>query len=214
MSPKEELMSVMSFASESVRSSVLELLTKLEPTNPTEAPATSPLLNGVWDVVYSGYAPGPLKSPTRPLALFLYAGGYTPGVASLNTLRMFPDSLVDVGGLELTIQRDQPRVEAKSTVAVTGFGSQQLVVATDLEPETGIRLKETYSVFKINDRKIDIPTRLRYTRKIYVTYLDDDLMIVRDDSGVPDVLLRKAMPDFLIEDTPVDDTPVEDTPEA
>lgn len=206
MSPKEELVSVMSTASpvgvpatESIRSSVLELLAKLEPTNPTEAPATSPLLNGVWDVVYSGYAPGPLKSPTRPLALFLYAGGYTPGIASLNILRMF----TDVGGLELTISRDQPRVEAATTVALVG--SQQLKVFTDLEPETAIRLKETYSSFKVGERNVDIPARFRYTRKIFVTYLDDDVMIVRDDSGVPDILLRKAMPDFLVE--PQEDSP-------
>ena len=53
-----------------------ELLYKLERTNPTEEAAASPLLNGVWELVYNGgYSDGLLASPTRQLALFLYAGG-------------------------------------------------------------------------------------------------------------------------------------------
>ena len=66
--------------SSDLRDEVSELLVKMEAKNPTEEPATSALLNGVWDVAYQGYAPGPLPSPTRPLALALYAGGFTPGV--------------------------------------------------------------------------------------------------------------------------------------
>lgn len=193
-------------ASESLRSNVLELLTKLEPSNPTDAPATSPLLNGVWDVVYSGYAPGPLASPTRPFALFLYAGGYTPGLAGLSVLRMLPESLVDVGGLELKISRDQPRVQATTTVSVAGSGARELKVSTSLVAETAVRLQETYSNFQVAGRVVDIPQRLRYKRKLFVTYLDDELLVVRDESGVPDLLLRKSFPDWLQEDeeaTPV-----------
>jgi len=207
VSPKEELMSVVStvspigsVASESLRSSVLELLTKLEPSNPTEAPATSPLLNGIWDVAYSGYAPGPLASPTRPVALFLYAGGYTPGLAGLSLLRMLPDSLVDVGGLEIKISRDQPRVEASTTVTVAGAGARDVKVRTTLDAETAIRLKESYATFELAGRALDIPNRLRYSRKLFVTYLDDDLLVVRDESGVPDLLLRKSFPDWLEDD--------------
>ena len=66
--------------SSDLRDEVSELLVKMESKNPTAEPATSALLNGVWDVAYQGYAPGPLPSPTRPLALALYAGGFTPGV--------------------------------------------------------------------------------------------------------------------------------------
>ena len=82
---KDELLSVVGAAvgdsvSSDLRDEVSELLVKMEAKNPTEEPATSALLNGVWDVAYQGYAPGPLPSPTRPLALALYAGGFTPGV--------------------------------------------------------------------------------------------------------------------------------------
>ena len=82
---KDELLSVVGAAvgdsvSSDLRDEVSELLVKMEAKNPTSEPATSALLNGVWDVAYQGYAPGPLPSPTRPLALALYAGGFTPGV--------------------------------------------------------------------------------------------------------------------------------------
>ena len=75
---------------------------RLESTNPTADPATSPLLNGVWDVAFQGYAPGPLPSPTRPLALALYAGGFTPGIAGLAAARLLPDSFADAGPAAVT----------------------------------------------------------------------------------------------------------------
>lgn len=36
------------------RASILELLTRLEAINPTADPATSPLINGVWALLYQG----------------------------------------------------------------------------------------------------------------------------------------------------------------
>ena len=33
---------------------------------------------------------------------------------------------------------------------------------------------------------------LRTTRSLFVTYLDDDILIVRDETGVPDIWLRKV----------------------
>ena len=77
---KDELLSVVGAAvgdsvSSDLRDEVSELLVKMESKNPTAEPATSALLNGVWDVAYQGYAPGPLPSPTRPLALALPVRG-------------------------------------------------------------------------------------------------------------------------------------------
>ena len=197
-SAKDELLSVVGTAvgsiSSDLRSSVNELVLSLEPTNPTADPATSPLLNGVWDCAFSGYAPGPLNSPTRPLALFLYAGGYTPGVAGLSLLQMLPDALADVGPLTIAISSEQPRVEASTTVTLAGLGAQDIKVTTTLEAETGARLKETYSGLSAAGRDLDVPANLRYSRTLYVTYLDDEILICRDDSGVPEVLLRKGSP--------------------
>jgi hypothetical protein len=197
---KDELLGIVGAAvgdsvSSDLRDEVSELLIKLEGTNPTSEPATSALLNGVWDVVYQGYAPGPLPSPTRPLALALYAGGFTPGVAGLTLARMLPDTLADVGSLEVAITRDQPRVTASVNISLAGLGSQDIEVQTSLEVETDIRLKETYASLKAFGEEQDIPSSLRYSRKLFVTYLDEDILVMRDESGVPDVLLRKGTPE-------------------
>lgn len=43
------------------RTQVNELMLKLEPMNPTDAPAKSPVLNGVWEFLYTGgLSPGTL----------------------------------------------------------------------------------------------------------------------------------------------------------
>lgn len=43
------------------RTEVNELMLKLEPMNPTESPARSPVLNGVWEFLYTGgRSPGTL----------------------------------------------------------------------------------------------------------------------------------------------------------
>ena len=57
-------------------------------TNPTRTPATSPLLNGVWNLkVVGSYGSSKITSPTREIALFLYSGGYSPAVFLLKLLR-------------------------------------------------------------------------------------------------------------------------------
>lgn len=35
------------------------------------------------------------------------------------------------------------------------------------------------------------PKPLQYERTVYITYLDEDLMIARDETGSPDILVRK-----------------------
>merc|ERR1712078_316702 len=144
-----------------------------------------------------GYAPGPLPSPTRPLALALYAGGFTPGVAGLTAARMLPDALADVGSLEIAITRDQPRVTASTSVSLAGLGAQDFEVQTSL---------------KACGREQDIPANLRYSRKLFVTYLDEDILVMRDESGVPDVLLRKGSPEGA--DLPDEGVPGDGSDEA
>jgi hypothetical protein len=57
--------------------------------------------------------------------------------------------------------------------------------------ESDIRLRETYESATVLDQAIDIPKQLQYFRDLYIVYLDNDLLIVRDGSGVPEVLVRK-----------------------
>ena len=99
---KDELLSVVGAAvgdsvSSDLRDEVSELLVKMESKNPTAEPATSALLNGVWDVAYQGYAPGPLPSPTRPLSPYTPAASRPASLVDSMAARMLPDALADVG---------------------------------------------------------------------------------------------------------------------
>jgi len=177
------------------RSKINEALLKIEAMNPTEQPTTSPLLNGVWLLRYSGgYSPDwTLPSPTRQLALFLYSGGYSPGLFALTLAQQLPSALVDVGELEISISRDtQQRIEAEVPVKLFGGPESKISVKARLDVESDVRFKETYEVISnLLDRDIELPEQARYSRDLYINYLDDDLLVVRDASGVPEILVRK-----------------------
>lgn len=180
-------------ADQSNRIKVNEALLRLEPHNPTENPASSPLLNGVWELLYTGgYGAGLFDSPTREIALLLYTGGYKPGLLA-NMISKLPSQIspfLEVDNLVLTIKRDQPRVEAS---AVLRFFSneQQIRLRSELVDTSGVRLQETYTKAEAFGQTLDLPGPLGYKRSIFVTYVDEDIMVVRDESGVPDLWLRK-----------------------
>lgn len=178
------------------RAAINEALYQLEKLNPTKEPTVSPLINGVWDLRYAGgYSPeGALASPTRQLALFLYSGGYSPGLFILSTLqRLVPGGLVELKNLEISISRSQPRVDASVTFRLgNGSFTGTAKVTSRLETMTTVRMKETYESASFQDNTpLEIPAFLQYTRDLYITYVDDDIMVVRDASGVPEVLVRK-----------------------
>jgi hypothetical protein len=155
----------------------------------------SPLLNGVWELNYAGLysSKGSLLSPTRQLALFLYSGGYSPGLFALQLAKQLPSNLVDiVGSPDITISREAPRVEGRVTVKTLVGGESSVNVKSNLEVISDIRLRETYeSATGFGGRVVDLPGFMQYTRDVYVTYLDEDLLVIRDGSGVPELLIRK-----------------------
>ena len=85
------------------RAAINEALLKLERVNPTDEPAYSPLLNGIWTLRYAGGYSNDwtLPSPTRQLALFLYSGGYSPGLFALSLAQKLPSALVELGELQI-----------------------------------------------------------------------------------------------------------------
>jgi len=127
----------------------------------------------------------------RDLALFLYSGGYSPGMFALSLAQKLPSALVDVGDLEIIISREQPRIEAKVDVKLLGGQKSTVSVKANLEVESGIRFSESYVSASVLDRSFNIPEQLRYSRELFVTYVDEDILLVRDASGVPEVLVRK-----------------------
>jgi hypothetical protein len=130
-------------------------------------------------------------SSSRQLALFLYSGGYSPGLFALSVAQSLPSSLVTVGDLEISISRQQPRIEAKVDVKLLGGFESTVMVKAQLNVESGMRFSETYESATVLDRTVDLPAPVQYSRDLYVTYVDEDLLVVRDASGVPEVLVRK-----------------------
>lgn len=172
------------------RGKVDEAIVELERLNSESEPVYSQKLDGTWKVKYAGtYAPGLLSSPTRELALFLYGGGFSLG----NALSSFAEGIfgqtlgLKVGNkmVKITGGRD---VEA--TANVEAFGIEEVMTySAELMPLSSSRMSEEITSVKVPSLgKVDLPTELR--RSILVTFLDDEVMIVRDESGIPDVLVR------------------------
>ena len=97
---------------------------------------------------------------------------------------------MSVGELEISICREQPRIEAK--VDVKSFlAESSVIVKAKLDAESDVRLREMYESATVMDRSVELPGILQYSRDLYVTYLDEDILSVRDSSGVPELLVRK-----------------------
>lgn len=203
---------------EETRSIMNEMIVRLEKMSPTPQPkwTTSPLLNGVWELRYvGGYTPKtPFNiSPTRQLALFLYSGGYSPGVFAYTLAQQLPNPLIDTSdqSVEITISRSQPRITASCPVKLfNGAVDGTVQVTAHLDVLSDVRFRETYESTTIlgQESPFPIPKPLRYSRDLYITYLDDDLLIVRDATGVPEILVRPSkqfMKDWGIEPNMVDD---------
>ena len=91
----------------------------------------------------------------------------------------------------IAISREQPRIEATVPVKFLGGSENEVVVSARLDVDSSVRLTETYESATVLGNSIDLPQAVQYSRDLYVTYVDDDLLVVRDASGVPEVLVRK-----------------------
>lgn len=174
------------------RAAINEAVLKLEALNPTEDPVYGNLINGVWTLRYAGgYTESKIPSPTRDLALFLYSGGYSPGLFALTLAQKLPAQLVELGDLEISISRSQPRIEAKIDVTLFGGSEETIEVKARLDVDSGLRFTETYESASVLGQTVDIPDALQYSRDLYVSYVDEDILVVRDGAGIPEILVRK-----------------------
>ena len=167
-----------------------EILLALEATNPTKSPATSPLLNGKWKFLYAS-SPSPGLKALRLLLRGSAAAPKSPSGADL----------VDVADTFLTIGAEQPR--AVSEVAVRLFSFEASVkLACKLEAESAVRLVETYDSASTSgsDLPFELPTLplgaspASFKRSVLISYLDEEMMVVRDAMGRTDVLVRVDAP--------------------
>ena len=113
---------------------------------------------------------------------------------ALELAQKLPKFLFDVdedSGLEITISRNQPRVEGSVRLKVLGGEPQTVSVKCRMETLSDIRIREVYESATVLSNEVEIPSMLQYTRDMYVTYVDDDILVVRDGSGIPELLVRK-----------------------
>jgi len=162
------------------RAVVGEILLALEAQNPTRSPATSPLLNGKWKFVYaSGASPG-----LKALQLLLKGAKQAPKSPS-------GAEVVDVQDTYLTISPDQPRATSSVQVRFLSF-ENTVKLSCRLEAESAVRLTETYDAAESEYMSLRLPfqTPVEYKRSLLVSYLDEELLVVRDSLGRPDILMR------------------------
>jgi len=170
------------------KAAIGEILLALEARNPTPSPATSELLNGKWKVLYAtGASPG-----LQALTLLLKGAEQAPKSPS-------GAELIDVQDTFITIQAEQPRVEAATKVRVLSFESTAKLLCR-LEAESAVRLLETYDAAETDGFPVKLPALpfqsgpLQYKRTVIATYLDEEVLVLRDSAGRPDVLMRCSEP--------------------
>ena len=151
----------------------------------------------------------------RPYRFFFFFFDYYYfyQVFAYTLAQQLPNPLIDTTerSVEITISRSQPRIEASCGVKLfNGAVEGTVQVTAHLDVMSDVRFRETYESATIMGQAAPflIPKPLRYSRDLYITYLDDDLLIVRDATGVPEILVRQSkqfMKDWGIEPNMVDD---------
>ena len=176
VSPKEFFTTISSSSQSCDRALINEKIVLLEKLC-TNEPAKSPLINGVWEV--------------------LNTNGFTsPGLLAYQAIKLFGRNAVDLSCITVTISRDQPRVNAETSVKLASLNTK-LSVQSNLSVVGDFRLKEEVVSAKLNEKELNLNPLSsmgvldKVGRSLIVTYVDDDLLIVRDQLGAADVLRRK-----------------------
>ena len=157
-----------------------------------------PFVRAVWaapQVIYAG-APGAgfIDSPTRPFALALYAAPLQPSVVAQG-LSKLPFAGAALGSLLVTItspEAGQPRVAVETSVELLG-NTQPLLLRANLSPRSAVALREDFVEAEAFGQRTLLPGPLAISRTLFVAYLDEDLLIVRDDAGLLSVLRRATL---------------------
>jgi hypothetical protein len=66
------------------------------------------------------------------------------------------------------------------------------VFPVEIQAESTKRLRETYSEAEVGGNVVPIPDPLKWERLLFVTYVDMNVLVVRDETGAPDILVRKS----------------------
>jgi len=124
----------------------------------------------------------------------------SPGLKALQVLLKGANSapkspsgadVIDVQETFLTISADQPRAVSSTQLRFLSF-ENTVRLACKLEAESAVRLSETYMYSESDYMNLKLPFQspVEYKRSLLVSYLDEELLVVRDSQGRPDILMR------------------------
>jgi len=167
----------MTIGNKSKRPEVPELLRALEPLNPTTDPAYSERLKGSWVLKYD-------DTGDKVPALLDDVLGFTachPGrsLKGLITTKGATVTIADdlsISSAAIVVLPDEREVESN------GFESRLL-------PETPLFIRLL--------PEAPTPRSKPSKRRFLVSYVDDDLMVLRDENGKPTIFIRKPLEDAI-----------------
>ncbi|KAJ7547279.1 hypothetical protein O6H91_08G078200 [Diphasiastrum complanatum] len=181
-----------------------EKILALERLNPTPRPTTSPLLEGLWELQWAG-APSPASIAARYFIKVLPST--LVSISALNLLiwdgsAKLSASFKILGTIDMSFS-----LTSKLTVEGPLRLKEEYVeglLTTPSVPENTVpsQLKDFYdqaisSIQRLPDTLrealsggLKVPLTGMFQRQLIISYLDDEILIVRDVSGAPEVLSR------------------------
>ena len=114
-------------------------------------------------------------------------------IASKLALLMCLFNAASLGQLSITIQSPeagQPRVTVDTSLSVLGGAPTPVTLRANLLARSAVALREDFLEVEALGQRQLLPGPLALSRSLYVTYLDEDLLVVRDETGLPSVLTR------------------------
>ncbi|KAG0630448.1 hypothetical protein M758_1G178600 [Ceratodon purpureus] len=193
------------------RINVSEKLLVLERLNPTPRPTTSPLLEGLWEFKWAAArSPGTTAAralikrfPTNLASLsslnILILDGTTKATATLKLFGSVESSFVlstkltAEGPTRLKEEYVEGNLSSPNVIDVpSGLKGvyDQLVSTVERLPA---------AVKDVVSNGIRVPLTGSYERQLLISYLDEEIMVARDESGVPDILYKIQAPIQTVE---------------
>ncbi|GAB2227479.1 hypothetical protein Droror1_Dr00009301 [Drosera rotundifolia] len=191
-------------ATEMQRIDVMERITGLERLNPTPRPTTSPYFEGKWNLEWFGPdTPGlvvlRILSERLPTTLanisqidLLLKDGTSKVVAFMSLLNSVSTKLIVVtklmpeGPLRMKEEYVEATLESPNIIEETIPEQVKSVLAqaSGAVQQLPIPLKDLLS------NGLTIPLSGTFQRVFMISYLDEEILIIRDADGVPSVLIR------------------------
>ncbi|XP_031281513.1 probable plastid-lipid-associated protein 13, chloroplastic isoform X2 [Pistacia vera] len=183
---------------------VNERITSLERLNPSPRPTTSPFLEGRWNIEWFGSG-----SPVVVAARSIF-GRFPPTLANLSKMDiMIKDGYGKVTANLKLLNSIESKIIFSSKLSVEGplrmkeeyvegiFESPRVIEEALPEQLKGVFNQAVSTVQQLPgsirdvvDSGLRIPLSGSFQRLFMISYLDEEILIIRDTAGIPEVLTR------------------------